>query len=150
MKILVFKKSFKYNNYLVGVFFQYRCFLVNIAKFLRTTPPVPASRHTPLTPLIKTRNKKGKALDLPSILISFSNTRNKKANSFTRQIELTRVNNGKAVTHKSWMARCSTQTQGFSLSKLHNCIHFQDRNFFYTWCHVLKVRQHVKRCSRML
>ena len=92
--------------------------------------------HLPI-PLIKTRNKNGKTLDLPSILISFSNTRNKKVNSSTRQIGLTRVTNSWAVAHKSWMARCSTHTQGFSRNKFHNCIHFQDRNFFCTCCRVL-------------
>ena len=98
--------------------------------FFCGTPPVAASRYTAPIPLIKTRNKKGKALDLPSILISFSNTRNKRANSSTTQIGLTRVNNSQAVAHKSWIARCSTHTQRFSLSKLHNCMHLQDRNAF--------------------
>ena len=86
--------------------------------------------HLPVL-LIKNRNKKGKTLDLPSILISFSNTRNKNVNSSTRLAGLTRVTNSWAVTNKSWSARCSTHAQGFSRSKLHHCMHFQDRNFLY-------------------
>ena len=46
-----------------------------------------------------------KTLDSPSVLISFSYTRNKKKNLSTRKVKLTRVTNSQEVTHKTWMAR---------------------------------------------
>ena len=47
-----------------------------------------------------------KPLDLASVLISFSYSRNTKKNSSTRQIKLTRVANSRRVIHKSCMTRC--------------------------------------------
>ena len=41
-------------------------------------------------------------------------------NSSTMKIRLTSVTNSQAVSHKSWVARCSLSTLGFIHNKLHN------------------------------
>ena len=51
--------------------------------------------------LINTRKQKDKNLDSPSLLVSFSCTRNQQKNSSTRQTSLIRVTNIGADAHKS-------------------------------------------------
>ena len=41
-------------------------------------------------------------------------------NSSTKKISLTSVTNSQAVVHKSWVARCSLSTPGFSCNNVHN------------------------------
>ena len=52
-------------------------------------------------------------LDSSNVLILFSNTRNKQENSSTSYMRLKHVTDCWAVTHKSWMERCSLRPPQF-------------------------------------